>query len=601
MSGAEIFISYARSSAAQAGHAARALGEAGYDVWWDERLPAHRPYADVIEERLAAAQAVLVIWSADAARSQWVRAEAEAARQSGKLVQLSVDGAPLPMPFSQIQCPTIGNWNGQASDPVWRRIEESVAELLGSAAPADAVPAPEARDARPAICVLPFANTSGDPDQEYFSDGITEDLITDISQLPGLAVVARNTSFTFKGRPADVAAVARQLGVSHVIEGSVRKSGSRLRITAQLIDGASGHRLWGERFDRELADVFDIQDEISAAVVAALKLQLLPAQAEEPSRPDPDALAYQDYLKGRHCWNLGTEQSLRAAVALFQKAIERDPGYARAFAGLADAFVQLGSNTYLDPQEAYRQARAAAQAALELDPDLADAHASLGLIAFVHDWDSKAAEGHLGRAVELDPAAVTARHHFSRILSSLGEHDRAIEHARAAVELDPLSVAAVVQLASALNIAGRAEDSIAQLQRAAAVFPDQFRIYYRLVFALASAGRGNEAVEAAERAVAIAGPTMFAIGALGFAKASAGAPDEARRIAAEMEQASSERYVCPFDIAVIHAELGDREQALAWLRRALDMRDHAMLFARVDPALATLKNDPDFEALIAEI
>ncbi len=599
MSGdAEIFISYARSSAAQAGHAARALRDAGYEVWWDERLPAHRPYADVIEERLAAARAVLVLWSADAAKSQWVRAEAEAARQAGKLVQLSVDGAPLPMPFSQIQCPTIGNWNGQASDPVWGRIEESVAELLG--APMTVRPA-ASQDAGPSICVLPFANTSGDPDQEYFSDGITEDLITDISQLPGLSVVARNTSFTFKGRPADVPAVARQLDVTHVIEGSVRKSGSRLRITAQLIDGRTGHRLWGERYDRELADVFDIQDEISAAIVAALKLKLLPAQADPQTRPAPDPMAYQDYLKGRHCWNLGTEESLHGAVALFQKAIERDPGYARAFAGLADAFVQLGSHTDLDPQEAYHHARAAAQTALELDPGLADAHASLGLIAFVHDWDAEAAEAHLNRAVDLDPTSATARLHFSRVLSSRGLHDRAIEQARAAVDLDPLSVAAVAQLASAHNIAGRIGESIAQLQRATAIFPDQFRIYYRLVFAFGSAGRGDEAVEAAERAVAVAGRTMFALGALGYAKAQAGATDEARQIAEEMERASSDRYVCPVDIAIIYAALGDREQALAWLREAIRVRDHAMLFAAVDPALAKLRADPEFMSIVAEI
>ena len=597
-SSAEIFISYARSNAAQAADAARALRDAGYEVWWDERLPAHRPYADVIEERLAAANAVLVLWSADAAKSQWVRAEAEAARQAGKLVQLSLDGAPLPMPFSQIQCPEIRNWGGLGEDLPWRRIEASIAELAG--APSGAL-TPTSRGQDFSLCVLPFANTSGDPEQEYFSDGITEDLITDISQISGLAVVARNTSFTFKGGAMDVTAVARQLGVSHVIEGSVRRSGSRLRITAQLIDGRTGHRLWGERFDRELADVFDIQDEISAAIVAALKVKLLPSVTEQPQRAAPDPLAYQDYLKGRHCWNIGTEQSLNRAVELFQKAIARDPAFARAYAGLADAFVQLGSNTYRDPQEAYRLARAAAQSALDLDPDLADAHASLGLIAFVHDWHVATAEAHLRRAVEHDPASATARVHLSRILSSQGRHEQAIAQAEVAASIDPLSIAAVVQLATAHSLAGRVADSIDQLQRAVTIFPDQFLIYYRLVFAFGSAGRGYDAREAAERAVAIAGRTMFAIGALGYATALGGAADEARKIAAEMELESKQRYVCPFDIAVIYAELGDREQALDWLRRALQMRDHAMLFARVDPALAKLRNDPEFEALIARI
>lgn len=595
----QIFISYARSSAAQAAYAARALREAGFEVWWDDQLPAHRPYADVIEERLAAAKAVLVLWSSDAVRSQWVRAEADAARQAGKLVQLNLDGASLPMPFSQIQCPAIGPWDGGRGHPLWSRIEESIAELVGCgrSPPPAATPA----TAGTSVCVLPFANTSGDPDQEYFSDGITEDLITDISQLPGVAVVARNTSFTFKGRPANVTAVAAQLGVSHVVEGSVRKSGNRLRIIAQLIDGRTGHQLWGERYDRDLAEVFDVQDEISAAIVSALRLKLSPEETDERSRRDPDPIAYQDYLKGRHCWNRGTEDALHGAVALFQNAIARDPEYARAYAGLADAFVQLGAHTYLDPQQAYRQARAAAQAAIELDPHLSDAHASLGLIAFVHEWNAAAAEAHLRQAVELDPASVTARLHFSRVLSSTGRHDAAVAQAQAAVDLDPLSVAAVVQLASAVNIAGMPDKSIERLRRAAVIFPDQFRIYYLLVFALGSAGRGDEAVEAAEHAIAIAGRTMFAIAALGYAKALAGATAEAGQIAAEMEQASTERYICPFDIAVIHAALGDREKALAWLRQALKMRDHAMLFAKVDPALASLRNDPEFEALVAGI
>jgi len=595
----DVFISYARSSASQADHAARALREAGFEVWWDQELPAHRAYSDVIEERLSQAKAVLVIWSADAAKSQWVRAEADSARQAGKLVQLRVDGTSLPLPFNQIQCPALANWRGRRADPGWVKIEESIAELVGQtrAMPLRQLEAEKSTS----ICVLPFVNTGGDPEQEYFSDGITEDLITDISQIPGVAVLARNTSFTFKGQPVDITDLACRLGITHVLEGSVRKSGTRLRITAQLIDGGTGHRVWGDRFDRELADVFDIQDEICAAIVEALKLTLLPAKKEQQSRTLADPSAYQDYLKGRHCWNRGTEEALHASVQFFQKAIARDPGYARAHAGMADAFVQLGAHTYLDPQEAYALARAAADAALKLDPELADARASLGLIAFVHDFDPKTAEVHLSRAVADDPASVTARHHLSRVLSSLGKHERAIAQAQAAVDLDPLSVAAVVQLASAQNIAGRTEDSVEQLRRAASIFPDEFRIYYRLVFALGSGDRGEEAVQAAEHAVALVGRTMFALGALGYAKAKAGARDEARRIAAEMEQARAERYVCPYDIAVIYAALSEQGLALVWLREALTVRDHAMLFAKFDPALKDLRSDPEFSTIIQNL
>lgn len=348
---AEIFISYARSSERFAERAANALREAGYQVWWDDDLPAHRAYGEVIEERLASARAVLVIWSSAAAKSQWVRAEADMARQAGKLVQLRIDNAPLPIPFNQIQCPTLEDWIGDRSAPAWAKVERSVAELIGEEP--KAAPVAKMPKAKASICVLPFANTSGDPDQEYFSDGITEDLITDLSQIDGLSVVARNTSFTFKGQASELRGVARKLAVSHVLEGSVRKSGNRLRITAQLIDGATGRHLWAERFDREMVDVFDIQDEISAAIIAALKLKLLPVAGNGSGPHSPDVIAYQDYLKGRHCWNRGTEEALQQAVALFEQAIDRDPGYARAFAGLADAFVQMGSHTYLDPPIAY--------------------------------------------------------------------------------------------------------------------------------------------------------------------------------------------------------------------------------------------------------
>ena len=262
-----------------AGKLAEALEKQGYSVWWDDDLPAHRAYTEVIEERLRSAKAVLVVWSADAAKSEWVRAEADVARHSHKLVQLTIDGALPPMPFNQIQCPTLQDWNGSTEERTWCKIEASLAELVRGELPAGARGIGDEAGTRvigPSICVLPFTNMSGDPEQEYFSDGITEDLITDLSKISALGVVARNTSFTFKGKSIEARALGRELDVSHILEGSVRKSGNRLRFTAQLIDAVTGHHLWAERYDRELADIFDIQDEISKAIVDALKLKLLP-------------------------------------------------------------------------------------------------------------------------------------------------------------------------------------------------------------------------------------------------------------------------------------------------------------------------------------
>jgi len=304
----DIFLSYARSSQWHAMRIAEVLQRLGYRVWWDEELPAHRAYSDVIEEKLQSARAALVIWSADAVKSQWVRAEADMARGMSKLVQLSIDGALPPMPFNQIQCPTLTGWNGDIEDRAWRKIEASIAELVRCEGVTSAKRAEAAELATPSVCVLPFVNIGGDPEQEYFSDGITEDLITDLSKVSALNVLARNTSFSYKGQSVDVRSLGRQLSVSHMLEGSVRKSGNRLRITCQLIDTVSGHHLWAERFDRQLADIFEIQDEISKAIVDALRLKLLPSEAKAiEQRGTGNAEAYNLYLMARQHWVAGND------------------------------------------------------------------------------------------------------------------------------------------------------------------------------------------------------------------------------------------------------------------------------------------------------
>jgi adenylate cyclase len=273
---ADVFVSYARPDEPLAGRVADALREEGYRVWRDDELPAHRAYADVIEERLKDAKAVVVLWSAEAAKSQWVRAEADAARSAGTLIQASLDGIIPPMPFNQIQCADLSGWIG-GDAPGWRKLASSVAVLTGT--PQDgAKPTGRQSSRQVSVCILPFANMSGDAEQEYFSDGISEDITTDLSKVSALEVIARNTAFTFKGQSVDVCDVARKLGVTHVLEGSVRKAGDRVRVTAQLIDGKSGGHVWAERYDRDLTDIFSIQDEISKAIVSSLKLRLLPAE-----------------------------------------------------------------------------------------------------------------------------------------------------------------------------------------------------------------------------------------------------------------------------------------------------------------------------------
>src|SRR5579863_3894329 len=301
----DIFISYARSTEPQAKRVAEALRGLGYHVWRDDELPAHRAYTEVIDEQLQAAKAVVVIWSAEAVKSEWVQSEADTARKDRKLVQLTVDGSRLPRPFDRVQCADLIGWTGDLDAPGWKTIAASIAELAGGGArPTGA--APIATPRRFSVCVLPFANISDDPQQEYFSDGISEDIITDLSKVSALYVTARNTAFTFKGKSVDVPQVARQLNVSHVLEGSVRKAGDRVRITAQLIDGATGGHIWAERWDRDLTDIFALQDEIAGAIVAALKLRLAPAEKKAIAhRSTVNPEAYKLYLMARRYWLTG--------------------------------------------------------------------------------------------------------------------------------------------------------------------------------------------------------------------------------------------------------------------------------------------------------
>jgi len=368
----DIFISYARPNEALAKQVEEALLAAGYNVWRDDELPAHRAYTDVIEERIKEAKAVLVLWSNQAVRSQWVRAEADAARELGTLVQVSLDGALPPMPFNQIQCADLFGWSGDIAWPGWVKVESSIASLVGSRAPEPDAGKP-AVSRRTAICVLPFVNMSGDGEQEYFSDGISEDVMTDLSRVSALSVVARNTAFNFKGKTIDVKEVARQLNVTHVLEGSVRKSGDRVRITAQLIDGEAGDQVWADRYDRDLTDIFAIQDEISKAIVGALKLKLLPQEKkaiEQRGTSSPEA--YNLYLLARRTWVDGTNDDHRRSdvvIRVCRQAIAIDPDYAQAWAliALAQTDLRFWHGRSADGREA-------AERALAIDPNLAEAH-----------------------------------------------------------------------------------------------------------------------------------------------------------------------------------------------------------------------------------
>jgi adenylate cyclase len=549
------FVSYARSDEVHAKRVAEGLRNEGYEVWRDDEIPPHRAYTDVIEERLKAARAVVVLWSAEAGKSQWVRAEAEAARSAGTLVQATLDGAFPPMPFNQIQCADLTDWRDGRESRGWAKLIESVAALAGKAA---GVPAQRSRSksAEVSVCVLPFANMSGEPEQEYFSDGISEDITTDLSKVSALEVIARNTAFQFKGQSVDVGEIARRLNVTHVLEGSVRKAGGRVRITAQLIDGPSGGHLWAERYDRDLTDIFLIQDEISKAIVDALKVKLLPEEKKAiENRGTADVEAYNLFLMARQSWidgDFGQSGRERRVIRICRRVTEMDPGYAAAWAlmGLAQANQRYAytGNEQMD------DGLTAANRALSLDPGIAEAHlprawhqAMLGrdedarneletaLRLNPESWEAnkeaarifyrqgnvEAATHHLERATELAETDFHSRGMLSALYLARGDRERArecaakmIDHVQAALARDPDNGAALAYGALSFAALGNAERAREWIDRALLLDPENMYMRYNLAWpVLAFFDDKEQALDLLEPALASAGKNLISLAA----------------------------------------------------------------------------------------
>ena len=431
-----VFISYVRSDEVAAIEVAAAIESRGYEVWRDDQLPAHRAYSEVIEERLRKARAVIVLWSAEAAKSQWVRAEADVARNAGTLVQARLDETLPPLPFNQIQCADLLDWRAGADSPGWRKLAESVEALAGKPR-RSAKKTPRGTERRPlSICVLPFQNMSGDAEQEYFSDGISEDITTDLSRVSALSVTARNTAFTFKGRAVNIPKIIQSLGVSHVLEGSVRKVGDRVRINAQLIDGATGDHIWADRYDRDLTDIFQIQDEITKEIVAALKLKLLPEEKKAiEQRGTSNVDAYNIFLMARQYWirgDFGDQRREQRVIRLCQRATEIDANYAQAWAlmGLAQAnllYAYTGN-------EGADDGTAAAERALSLDADIAEARLPRAWrLAMAGDYELATAE--LAIALRLNPESWEVNKEAARIYYRTGNLAEAIRLLGKATEL----------------------------------------------------------------------------------------------------------------------------------------------------------------------
>jgi adenylate cyclase len=567
----DVFISYARSTASWAQQIAHSLRALGHTVWVDDQLPVHRAYAEVIEERLRAAKAVVVIWSDAAVKSQWVRAEANVAREAGSLVQLRIDGAVPPLPFNEIHCADLTDWSGDVDAPAWRKVVESVAELAGAQAPVAGSPA-AAQTRRLSVCVLPFANMSDDPQQEYFSDGISEDIITDLSKVSALAVSARHTAFSFKGKAVRVPDVARQLQVSHVLEGSVRKAGGRVRITAQLIDGATGNHVWAERYDRDLGDIFALQDEISEAIVRALKLTLLPAEKKAIEQRGTDSVdAYNLYLMARQHLFTGNDGDPRygeTVIRLCRRATEIDPKYALAWALMARG-ERIQQTLFGGTGDG---GLAAAERALALNPELAEAHAvKASLFAGAGLADEAAAESDI--AVALDPNSHEVNSAAAFVALRARRLDDGIRYWERAVALMDTDVVSPGMLIGCYTALGDAEGA----RRAARI------TIARAELALA-ADRGNG------RTISH-GVTALAV---------LGEADKAKQWVANGLLIDPDNVAMRYNFACsLAARLNDMDAALALLAPILKTATREFLqLIGADPDLDQLRQDPRFTAMV---
>ena len=446
---------------------------------------------------------------------------------------------------------------------------------------------------RPVIAVLPLKNLSAEPDSDYFVDGLTDEIIRNLAGIKGLEVRSRTSSFAFKDKARNLRDVGEQLGVDYVVEGSILRSGSRLRINAQLAQVAGDVPLWTDRFDRELKDVFAIQDEISRAIVDKLRLTL----GRRHRRHDISFEAYEAYLRGRYFWNQRSAEGLKKAIEHFQAAVRLDPGYADAYAGIAGAYGPLGYYGYVPPAEALAGMRAAVTRALAIDDDLAEAHAARALLLAFHEWRLADAEPAFRRALALNPDDATAHSWYAQYLSATGRHDEALAESRRAIELDPLSLWINAALGGRLYWARRFDEAIAQCRKTLELDPAYGRARTCLALAYAKRGAHEQAARELERGGAGSDQAPSVLADLGYVYARAGRANDAHRVITELTNRSAREYVTPYALALVHAGLGDNGRALEWLERAGDERSPRLVFLGVEPAFDGLRDDPRFAAV----
>lgn len=469
------------------------------------------------------------------------------------------------------------------------------------------MPVQRKRRSRPkvidSLAVLPLTNVSNDPQMEYLTDGITENIINSLSRLPKLRVVPRSTVFRYKGREIDPLEVGAALGIRAVITGRVLQVGDLLVVRAELIDVGQESQLWGEEYRRGQGDVFAIQEEISREISEKLRLRLSPEERTRlAKRYTEDTDAYHFYLKGRYYTNKRTTEWIKKGIEHFQQAIERDPKYALAYAGLADSYAFLASSTgECRPDDWYPKAKTAALKALELDEALAEAHSSLGFSRLLYDWDFAEAKREFERAIELNPAYAGAHDGYSFYLKAAGEHRKAIRACRDAQKLEPLSLFANVSLGWAYYFARQYDRAIEQHRKALEMDPQFTFANWNLGMTYAQLNQIDQAVDALEQANEHSGGGVTFKAHLGYVYGLAGRRSDAEQIIAEFKAMMPARYVSAYYFAIIYLGLSEMDQAIAWLKTALEERAGFMAFIKVEPMLDPLRTDRRFVDLESQV
>jgi TolB-like protein/Tfp pilus assembly protein PilF len=623
--GKAVFVSYASEDAEAAQQLCNALRAAGIEVWFDRsELRGGDAWDRQIHERIRDCRLFVAIISTHTEardegyfRREWklaVDRTHDMAEHKAFLVPVAIDdtperGAAVPEKFRQVQWTRLPG--GSAPPAFVERIRQMLtpgeSRALASIPPASgppstpsALPGAAAASAAPenSIAVLPFINLGGEPDNEYFSDGLAEEILNALGQVEALKVAARSSAFSFRGKTTDIAAIAGTLQVANVLEGSVRRAGQRIRVTTQLVDARTGFQVWSERYDRQMEDIFELQDDIARAITQRLKVSLGAGARQSTSNLE----AYDLYLKGRYYW-AQRPQGIGKAIEYFERAIDEDPKYARARAGLADCYVTLGSweNGTMPPIEAMAKAKEAAGKALELDQRLAEAHTTLAYRTTHHDWDWACAEAQFQHAFELNPNYAVCHHWYSHYLTAVGRTEESLKASKRCLELDPLDLVINIHMAWHYHFARQYEQAIEQCSKTNELHPNSFWPAYFFGLAYEQQGHVDRAVEEFRTSVRMSGNVTFATAALGHLYGIAGKADEARVVYEELKTRAERAYVPAYDIALVCTGMGWNDQALEYLARAHQERSGWMTYLKVDPRLDPLRRDARFVDLLRRV